>query len=62
MPPREDGQYFRVYIVKMIDDHAFFYKNTLVTPSSYVLLIIINKNILFHTNTLPITLQTKRMK
>ena len=49
-------------LLKWLMTMHFFNKKTLVTPSSYVLLIIINTNILFHTNTLPITLQTKRMK
>ena len=62
MPIQEYVQKFQVHIVKIICDHKKSYHKTLITPSSYVLLMIINIEILCHTATLSIKLQTKRMK
>ena len=62
MPPQEYGQTYRVCIVKIINDQKNNYHKTQVKTSSYVHLILINTNILCHTMTLSISLQTIRMR
>ena len=60
-PKNMDKSYGSI-LLKLLINMKQIQHNTLVTPSSYVLLMIINTKRFFHTTKLSITLQTKRMK
>ena len=60
--PKKTTKSSRFVLLKSLITMKKSQQNTLVTPSSYVQLMMINAKILCHTTTLSIPLQTKRMK
>ena len=62
LPPQEDGKSSGSILLKLLITMKQIQHNTLVTPISYVLLMMINMKRFFHTTKSSITFQTKRMK